>query len=309
MKTDSVPKEDGRVFDLQRKVVSHMVSESWRAVPHVTYLYEPDITDFYAGYLECHARRNAAGEKLTFNTLVLYAVTEGLKAAPELNAHIEYDHRRGRGTLRLCGDVNISVPWTLPDGRMITPVLCGAQKMTLRELGGAVDGLSEKIRNTDVDEMLYRAVRANTVGELRGLHMGVLGRIFASLFGPHRVRGLHGGAKRRYYETPPEERLGEDNLIKGTVTVSNIGSLYKEQQGCFGLLEIIPPQIFAIGIGAVQEKPGVYRNGEGVKEIGIRKYLPMCLEFDHRAVDFNALVPFLRRLDGIFADPGEIADW
>ena len=33
-------------FDLQRKVVSHMTATSWKSIPHVSYLYEPDITDF-----------------------------------------------------------------------------------------------------------------------------------------------------------------------------------------------------------------------------------------------------------------------
>ncbi len=29
-------------FDIQRRVVSHMVTTSWQNVPHVAYLYEPD---------------------------------------------------------------------------------------------------------------------------------------------------------------------------------------------------------------------------------------------------------------------------
>lgn len=47
--------------------------------------------------------------------------------------------------------------------------------------------------------------------------------------------------------------MSEQNLISGTVTISNIGSLYREQEGYFGLLEIIPQQVFVIGLGAVQE--------------------------------------------------------
>lgn len=131
----------------------------------------------------------------------------------------------------------------------------------------------------------------------------------ASKITRYRVKGLEGKQKAEYYKIPEQERLTEKDIMSGTVTVSNIGSLYKEQRGFFGLLEIIPPQVFAIGLGSIQEKPGVYLLPNGDKEIGIRKILPMCLAFDHRAVDFSAIVPFLKRLDEIFNKPNVIHNW
>jgi pyruvate dehydrogenase E2 component (dihydrolipoamide acetyltransferase) len=103
--------------------------------------------------------------------------------------------------------------------------------------------------------------------------------------------------------------LTDDNLTCSTVTVSNIGALYKEQRGNFSLLEIVPPQIFAVGLGAIQEKLGIFIGENGEKEIGIRNTLPMCLVFDHRAVDLDALVPFLKELDAIFEKPEVIHNW
>lgn len=75
------------------------------------------------------------------------------------------------------------------------------------------------------------------------------------------------------------------------------------------LLELLPPQVFAVGISALQEKPGVYTDQQGEKAIGVRRYLPMCLAFDHRVMDFSGLVPFLKRMDEIFASPAEIGTW
>ena len=75
------------------------------------------------------------------------------------------------------------------------------------------------------------------------------------------------------------------------------------------LLEILPPQVFAVGISALQENPGVYTDQRGEKAIGVRRYLPMCLAFDHRVMDFSGLVPFLKRMDEIFASPAEIGTW
>lgn len=76
-----------------------------------------------------------------------------------------------------------------------------------------------------------------------------------------------------------------------------------------GILEIIPPQIFAIGVGGVQDKLGIFKNRKGKQEIGVRKMLPICLAFDHRALDFGEVVPFMKRLDDIFANPAQIHNW
>lgn len=65
------------VFDSQRKMVAHMTSKSWKEVPHVSYVYQPDITDFYTEY-----RKIAKKDKITINTIMLKVITEGLLAAP-----------------------------------------------------------------------------------------------------------------------------------------------------------------------------------------------------------------------------------
>lgn len=291
-----------RKLDLQRLVVSHMVSNSWMNIPHVSYLYEPDITDFYQEYRTAADKKAIVGRKLSFNTVMLRVIVVGLKKAPELNARIFYDHKRGEGTLNICDDINICVPWILTDGRMITPVIMNAESLSLDGLSGSVAVLEESIENTNIDELLYRAALSDTLRELKKLHFGVLKRVFST----SNIKRLTGQEKKNYYNIPEESRLSEKNLISGTVTVSNIGSLYKEQRGFLGLLEIIPPQVFAIGIGALQEKPGVYIDGGGENKIGIRRILPMCLVFDHRAVDFNSLVPFIKALDCIFAHPDAI---
>lgn len=300
---------ESQIFDLQRSVVSHMVSESWRNVPHVSYLYEPDITDFYKEFQALVKKKNGIGQKISLNTIMIRVIVEGLKSSPKLNALISYNHKKGKGILNTCNNINVSVPWLLSDGRMITPVILNTESMTLDDLSEAISKLEKKIGNTNIDELLYRAVFSDTVQELKRFHINIIVRILSSKLGFHRIRGLSGKDKTNYYKIPKNDRIIEQNLISGTVTISNIGSLYKEQKGYFGLLEIIPPQIFAVGLGAIQEKPGVYINEDGHKEIGIRKIIPMCLAFDHRAVDFVTLVPFLKRLDEIFSKSEMIHNW
>ncbi len=296
-------------FDLQRRVVSHMTSESWKNIPHVTYLYEPDVTKFIEEFNGLAETKTEQDHRISINTIMLRVIIEGLKTSPKLNSRIQYNHVKGEGTLTISTQINISIPWLLPDGRLITPVLSNTEAMTVDELSNAIAALGGKIKNTNIDEMLYQAARKDTLDELKKFHLDVLRRVFAVELGIHRIKKLTGQDRRDYYRIPSEDRLPAENLTQGTVTVSNIGSLYKEQKGAFGILEIIPPQIFAIGLGAIQEKPGVFVNDRGQKEIGIRKVIPMCLAFDHRAVDFNVLIPFLKRLDEIFAEPGVIRTW
>ena len=142
-----------------------------------------------------------------------------------------------------------------------------------------------------------------------GLDVSVLRRLFGSKVGKHRVKTLSGKAKKAYRKIPASDRLTKADLEQGSVTVSNIGSIYREQHGATALLEIVPPQIFAVAVGALQEKPGVYTDQNGVKQIGIRQVMPLCLAFDHRAVDFEALVPFMRSMDRLFAHPSIIHQW
>jgi len=299
-------------FDVQRKVVSHITSSSWKNIPHVSYLYEPDITDFCTEFKNLAAERSQDAtepRKISFNTIMLKAIVEGLLVAPKLNSLLEYDSRTGAGRLLVCADINISLPWLLADSRMITPIIAKIDKMSLNAISDAVIVVEQKIERTNIDEMLYKSAYADTVGELKRLNLSMISRILSSTFGHQKLNRLHGEEKKRYYSLPEELRLTEKDIMDGTVTVSNIGSLYREQRGYFGLLEVVPPQVLAVGISAIQEKPGIFLDRIRNQQIGIRKFVPICLVFDHRAVDFDMLVPFLKRLDEIFARPQEIYSW
>lgn len=296
-------------FDLQRRAVSHMTSASWQNIPHVSYSYEPDITQLYEEFKKLAGKKKKLGKKLTFNTLLLKVIVEGLLAAPDLNAFIEYNHMKSEGLVHILENINISMPWLLPDGRMITLTIPKAETLSLNDITDYMAALSKKIEKTDVDELFYKLAFADTVQELKRFHLSIIHRIVASKITRYRVKGLGGKEKEDYYSIPDSERLIEKDVVSGTVTVSNVGSLYKEQKGSFALLEIIPPQVFAVGIGSVQERPGVYQLEAGKKEIGVRKILPMCLAFDHRAADFSSVIPFMKRLDLIFAEPEVIHKW
>ena len=127
--------------------------------------------------------------------------------------------------------------------------------------------------------------------------------------GRHQVKTLKGKAKKEYYSIPEKDRLTKHDIEQGTTTISNLGSIYRAQRGeCF-LLEIIPPQVSAFAINAIQKKPIVTEDEFGSDKIEIRKILPITIAIDHRALDYGDCVPFFEKLDEIFSNPHMIFEW
>lgn len=296
-------------FGIQRKIVANMTSESWESIPHVTYNYEPDVTEFMYEYKRLN--ENCSPEdKVTLNTLMLKIIVEGLKADPAMNAHIEFDRKLVRGRIKTYEDINISMPMVLPNGEMMTINLHNFENKTLDEMVAYIADVNRRVKNTDLNEVMMDVSMYNTVNGLKeGKFKQTFYRIIGSKTGKHKVKTLTGKAKRDYYKIPETDRLTKRDIEQGTITVSNIGSTYRQQRGETCLLEIIPPQVCAIAVGAVQDKPVVIVNENGEKEIAIRQIMPLCIAFDHRALDFGEIVPFIKRLDEIFEAPEIIHTW
>ena len=296
-------------FGIQRKIVSNMTAESWETIPHVTYNYEPDVTDFMREYKKLNIGRSK-DDKITVNTLMLKVITEGLKAAPILNSHINFNRKLVRGELNTFEDINISMPMILPNGEMMTVNLHNFENKNLDEMTAEIKDVARRAENSDLNEVMFDVSLDNTLTALKhGKIMQTLCRLIGSKTGKHKVKTLKGKAKKEYESIPVEDRLTKHDIEQGTTTVSNIGSTYRQQRGSTCLLEIIPPQVTAFAVGAVQDKPVVVTDAFGKKEVEARQVLPICIAFDHRALDFGDVVPFLERLDDIFENPAQIHSW
>lgn len=290
-------------FGIQRKIVANMTSESWRSIPHVSYIYEADVTELFSCYKEMNSEYNT---KVTFNTLILKIITEGLKAAPEMNSHINFNRRLVRGQINTFENINISMPTILPDGKMMTINLRNFENRNLDEMTAYINDVTRRAENTDLTEALFSVSLNDTLKALKKGHLlKTIYRLVGSKTGKHRVKTLSGKAKREYEAIPETERLTYRDLEQGTVTVSNIGSTWLGQKGAMTLLEIVPPQVCAFGVGAVQKKPAVTADNK----IEVRQILPICIAFDHRALDFGEITPFMKRLEEIFENPEIIFSW
>lgn len=296
-------------FNIQRKIVANMTTESWENVPHVTFNYEPDVSAFMKEYRYLNAGVSA-DKKVTLNTVMLKVIAEGLKACPAMNAHIEFDKKLVRGEIKTYDEINISMPMVLPNGEMMTINLHNFENKSLDEMTDYIADVSRRIEKTDLNEVMFDVSMDNTLTNLKnGKIKQTLYRLIGSKTGKHKVKTLSGKAKSEYYKIPETDRLTKHDIEQGTVTVSNIGSVYRDQRGATCLLEIVPPQVSAFAVGAVQDRPVVVENSIGGKEIAIRQIMPICIAFDHRALDFGEIVPFIKKLDEIFEHPEIIRSW
>lgn len=290
-------------FGIQRKIVANMTAQSWSEIPHVSYNYEPDITEFFDKYKEFAAKTENGGN-ITFNTVLLKTVSEALKAAPKMNAHLHFEKALVRGKMTEYGNIDVSLPWILPSGEMMTITLKDVGSRSIEDLQKYINEMARKIENTNLNEVMYSISLYDTLEYLRkGKIIKVLLRLIGSKTGKHKVSGLKGKEKKEYKKISDDDKLTRHDLRQGTITISNIGSITKGLAGVVSMLMIIPPQVTAIGVASIYKKPVVITDENGNDKIEISRVLPICICFDHRALDFGDIKPFIVKLEEIFKNP------
>ncbi len=294
-------------FGIQRKIIANMTTESWDNIPHIAFNYEPDVTDFVNYCKKLNASRET---KVSLNTYFLKVIIEGLKAAPILNSHIEFDKKLVRGKVTTFESIDISMPMILPNDEMMTITLHDLENKSVEQIQKEMADIRRRAENTNLTEAMFEVSMENTIEALKkGQVRKVINRLIGSKTGKHRIKTLSGKAKREYEKIPREDRITKDDIRQGSVTVSNVGSLYRGQRGNVTILEVVPPQVSTYCLAAVQDRAIVVTKENGEKEIEVRQILPICMAIDHRALDFGQSVPFMKRMDEIFANPQEIENW
>jgi len=250
-------------FGIQRKIVANMTTESWETIPHISYIYEPEVSRF----LEVVKELNESGKfpvKITVNTIMLKALTEAFKAAPQLNAHIKFDRKLVRGEIIEWDEIHAGMTWILPNGEMMTINLHDIGNKSLVELTEYIADVGRRIGNTDLTEVMFSVSFNDTIEKLKkGKIKQAILRLVGAKTGKHKIKTLSGKAKKDYYAIPETDRLTANDIKQGTVTISNIGSITRGIPGHAALLSIIPPQIFVVCIGSAIKKPVVKQDENG----------------------------------------------
>lgn len=296
-------------FGIARKIVSNMTAESWETIPHCCATYDAEVTEFMRVLKEINSTIPKE-EKITVNTAMMRVIVEAIKACPQVNSHIYFNRKLVRGEVKTFKEINISMPTVLHNGEMMTLNIHDMDKKSMSQMRDTIKETIRRANNTDLNEVMFEVSLDNTLTGLKqGKVLQTVRRLVGSKTGKHKVKTLSGQAKKDYYSIPTTKRLTKHDIEQGTTTISNLGSVYREQKGLCALLEIIPPQTTAFAINAAQKKPTVVTDENGNDKIDIRLILPITIAIDHRALDYGDVIPFMRKLDEIFDNPAIIQNW
>jgi len=124
---------------IRRRVAEHM-ARSLIESPHVTCLFEADLTRVAAHRALHAAGYQSRGARLTLTAYFVSACVQALRIHREVNATFHPD------ALELHADVNIGVGTALGNAGLIVPVIHRAQELTLFDLSQRLDRLVEAAR-------------------------------------------------------------------------------------------------------------------------------------------------------------------
>jgi 2-oxoglutarate dehydrogenase E2 component (dihydrolipoamide succinyltransferase) len=124
---------------IRRRVAEHMV-RSLADAPHVTTLFEADLTRVLK-HRSLHAQSyESRGTRLTLTVYFISACARALRAHPEVNATFTQD------AMQLHPDVNIGVGTALGTKGLIVPVIHRAQDLSLFDIAQRLNTLVESAR-------------------------------------------------------------------------------------------------------------------------------------------------------------------
>ncbi|MDR1620150.1 MAG: 2-oxo acid dehydrogenase subunit E2 [Clostridiales bacterium] len=302
-KIPNTEKDRSLSFDILRKIVSSSTSFGWKA-PHVAYVYEADATELLDAFQLLNDGKNDE-EKISFNTIVIKIIVESIKAEPRLNAHISFNKWFCSGHIKIINGIDVNTPVLLPNKEAITVKIpdCGAK--SLAEIEKHIKKLMIRINTTNTGITLLKVGLKDTFEHMkRGDFFHPMGRFLGLKFGRDRLKKFSKKEKDKYKNTEDDLRLCTDDINMGTVTVSNLGASVRGTAGSPVLIDLVSPQVLAVGIGALQHKPVILDS-----QIISRKIIPFCIVFDHRALDFGHISKLINQMDFFFRHSKVINAW
>jgi len=137
---------------IRRRIAAHM-TESVATAPHVTTLFEADMSRVVAHRRQNASEYEARGAKLTYTAYFAAAAVKGLQAVPEVNATFHAD------SLEIFNDCNVGVGTALGNEGLIVPVIHRAQTL---DLFGIAQRLEQLVTAARAGKLSTDAVRGGT---------------------------------------------------------------------------------------------------------------------------------------------------
>ena len=290
-------------FNIKSKVSANVLTNA-QDMPTPGYTYDADVTEFWK---EFRAFKKECDYNLTFNDLLMRAMVEGLKVAPRLNSYIEYNRLCTTGKIIIKKHVDIAIPVILDSGETFPVKVSACEEKSLKEISQRTAELVNMLKTQDVDRVIFDMIVKRTAGFiLDGKIISTVAQTVAGYVGKGRVATLKG-----LFEHAPREEgyLTPDDINEGTVCLTNLGAVNKTLNGRVTNAPLLFPQVFLMAVGVARDENYVFRNEKGEIDMGTKTMLPITITFDHRVGGFSDILPFIQKLDEIFANPKVIREW
>lgn len=138
----------------QRTEVAERTLLSWQNIPHVSFLYEADVTELWDYYKEKKEELKKDGIRLTWNTIFMKLVANSMEAIPMRMVTSKPDEPF---SFVEPNAIDIDIPTIFPDGKMLPVTIREPNKKTLKELANEVQEISQKVSCTDTETVLSRS--------------------------------------------------------------------------------------------------------------------------------------------------------
>lgn len=295
------------------KMLSNVFVEGQRNSPAVCATYDVDVTRF----VEVFDRLRAECDyKLTLNTVMLKVLAQGLKAAPKLNAHYKYNHSTMAGQLIIKKHIDVSMAVCKADGSTFQMKLQHIEDKSLKEIALMSADARKRLNESQLDEVMFEVSRQHIIGELsQGRIVTPLRQALSASFGKGKVVRLSETLKSDFLKITGKKPLQPDcavrleELSQGSVCFTNWGAICDSPGFNIVSGPLLYPQVFLFSMGRLKEENYVYEDENGNLKLGSKKILPLGLNFDHKIGGAYELVPFIKRLEEIFADPEVMYNW
>jgi len=126
--------------NMRLSIADHMIMSALETTPHVTAIFEADLSNIIAHrkrHKEDYARR---GARLTFTSYFVHATVEACRHMPTVNGQWMDDG------IQLFDHCNVGVATSLDDQGLIVPVIKNAQDMDLFQISEQIGDLAERAR-------------------------------------------------------------------------------------------------------------------------------------------------------------------
>ncbi|MFN2602797.1 MAG: dihydrolipoamide acetyltransferase family protein [Gemmatimonadaceae bacterium] len=144
VKEKKIPSHSVPHTQMRRSIAQHMV-QSMSVAPHVTSVFDADLSRVVDHREANKANFEKRGAKLTYTAYFVAAAVDALKAVPEANSRWYDDH------LEIFDDINIGVATALAKGGLIVPVIMKAQELDLFGIAQRLGDITERARNGSLD--------------------------------------------------------------------------------------------------------------------------------------------------------------